>query len=134
MWEETGVKCKFQSVVAFRELLNYQWDQQDLYFVCLLEGIDEAIDIQMPNEIAKADWIPIKDLGHLNFTKMASNMCRYLTNLDLIKTGQVKLDNMPLGDLFHDSTFGFEEYEMGGRKNRMYSSEYMSRLSHHIKE
>jgi len=23
VWEETGVKCKFDSVVGFRELMNY---------------------------------------------------------------------------------------------------------------
>lgn len=27
VWEETGVKCKFQSIIGFRELLSYQFDQ-----------------------------------------------------------------------------------------------------------
>ena len=59
VWEETGVKTKFVSILGFRELLKYQWGQQDLYFVCLLEpeNENEEIDIQMPDEIAKADWI-----------------------------------------------------------------------------
>lgn len=45
VWEETGVKCSFKGVVGFRELLNYQFDQQDMYFVCMLEAIDEKIEI-----------------------------------------------------------------------------------------
>ena len=47
VWEETGVKTKFVSILGFRELLKYQFDQQDLYFVCFLETVDgnEEIDI-----------------------------------------------------------------------------------------
>ena len=61
MWEETGVKTNFVSILGFREQLKYQFGQQDLYYVCLLEPKDgdETIDIQMPDEIAEADWIPL---------------------------------------------------------------------------
>lgn len=46
VWEETGVKANFLSIVGFRELMKYQWGQQDLYYVCLLEPEgDETIDI-----------------------------------------------------------------------------------------
>lgn len=47
VWEETGVETNFLSIVGFRELLKYQWGQQDLYFVCLLEPKDanETIEI-----------------------------------------------------------------------------------------
>lgn len=45
VWEETGVKCKFDSIVGFRELQKYQWDQADLYFVCLLQSLDDTIEI-----------------------------------------------------------------------------------------
>ena len=27
IWEETGIKAKFKSVLGFRELLSYQWGQ-----------------------------------------------------------------------------------------------------------
>ena len=61
VWEETGVKTDFVSILGFRELLKYQWGQQDLYYVCMLEPKDgdETIDIQMPDEIAQAAWIPL---------------------------------------------------------------------------
>ena len=47
VWEETGVKAKFTSILGFRELLQYQWGQQDLYFACLLQTEDnnETINI-----------------------------------------------------------------------------------------
>ena len=77
VWEETGVKTKFVSVLGFRELLKYHFDQQDLYFVCLLETIDgnEAIDIQMPDEISKAEWLPLEEMKHFAFTNMGKNIC-----------------------------------------------------------
>ncbi len=37
VWEETGVKTKFVSIMGFRELVKYSWGQADIYFVCLLE-------------------------------------------------------------------------------------------------
>jgi hypothetical protein len=36
-----------------------------------MESVDDKIDIQFEDEIAKADWIPIKELGNKNFTRMA---------------------------------------------------------------
>lgn len=56
VFEETGVKTKFVSILGFRELLKFKFDQPDLYFVCLLEAITEDIDIQMPEEIEAAEW------------------------------------------------------------------------------
>ena len=80
VWEETGVKTKFVSVLGFRELLKYHFDQQDFYFVCLLETMDgnETIDIQMTDEIAKADWVPLAQMRHFKFTNMAKNICEIL--------------------------------------------------------
>ena len=40
VWEETGINANFVSILGFRELLTYQWGQQDLYFVCMLEPKD----------------------------------------------------------------------------------------------
>ena len=35
VWEETGVLTDHQGILSFRELTNYQFGQQDMYFVCL---------------------------------------------------------------------------------------------------
>ena len=37
VWEETGVKAKFDSIIGFKEQLAYRFGQPDLYFVCLLK-------------------------------------------------------------------------------------------------
>lgn len=58
VWEETGVKTKFQSILGFREVQNFKFGQADLYFVCMLSAEDEKIDIQMPDEVSKAEWKP----------------------------------------------------------------------------
>jgi mutator protein MutT len=58
VWEETGVKTKFVSIIGFRELLKYQWGQQDMYFVCYLEPEDsEEIDVQHTDEVSRCEWI-----------------------------------------------------------------------------
>ena len=69
VYEETGVKTKFASVLGFREVQNFKFGQADLYFVCMLEAIDEKIDIQMPDEVEKAEWKPFvsKLLLNINF-------------------------------------------------------------------
>lgn len=102
--------------------------------MCLLEALDEKIDIQFQNEIARAAWIPINQLGHYKFTRMASNICRYLTNYENIASGKVDLKDMPLGDLFRDSMFGYEDYEFMGNEQRMYSSEYLMRVAKFLKQ
>lgn len=45
VFEETGVKTKFSSILGFRELLGYKFGQADLYFVCMLTAEDETINI-----------------------------------------------------------------------------------------
>ena len=45
---------------------------------------------------------------------MASNVCKILGNLDKINSKEIDLANLPLGDLFRDSTFTAEQYEMMG--------------------
>ena len=34
VWEETGVKADFQSVLSFRELLEWKFGKPDFYFLC----------------------------------------------------------------------------------------------------
>ena len=105
-----------------------------MYFVCLLEPLDETINIQMPEEIAKADWIPLDQLQHYKFTSMARNVCRLLTHLEDVKNKKIDLSKMPIGDLFKDTSFTFEDYELLGNKNRFYSPEYINKIGGYIKD
>ena len=62
VWEETGVETKFKSVLAFRELLKWKFEQPDHYFVCVLHAQKDRIEIQMKSEIARAEWLPVNKL------------------------------------------------------------------------
>ena len=42
VYEETGVKTEFKSILAFREMKGYNFGMQDLYFVCLLQPVKDA--------------------------------------------------------------------------------------------
>ena len=58
VFEETGIKAKFQSLICFREKLNYKWNAADIYFVCLLKP--ETLEIKIdPGEIKIAKWMKI---------------------------------------------------------------------------
>ena len=93
-----------------------------MYFVCLLESLDDKIEIQFKNEI------PLTDLNQLGFTKMATKICNLLTNQEIIKSGKVSMPEMPFGDIFKNNTYTFEDYESHGVNHRFFSSEYMSKI------
>lgn len=58
VFEETGIKAKFQSIIAFREITNYKWGQTDIYFACLMTP--ETFEINLdPLEIKTAKWMKI---------------------------------------------------------------------------
>ena len=60
------MKTTFSSILGFREVLNFKFGQADMYFVCMLEAEDEKIDIQMPDEIAKAEWKEFVRLSYIS--------------------------------------------------------------------
>lgn len=64
---------------------------------------------------------------------MARNVCRLLTHIEAIKSNKLNLNDMPVGDLFRDSTFTFEDYEFLGAQNRFYSPEYINKIGAFIK-
>jgi len=60
VFEETGVKTEFVSVLGFRQLHNYAFDRGDIYYICALKPISQEINID-PNEIALCKWAPIEE-------------------------------------------------------------------------
>jgi 8-oxo-dGTP pyrophosphatase MutT (NUDIX family) len=60
VFEETGIKCKFQSLLGFRDKLKFRFDQPDLYFVALCEPKTFEIKID-PFEIANCKWMKIEE-------------------------------------------------------------------------
>lgn len=69
--EETGIDCRFKSVLSFRHTHGVQFGRSDLYFICRLEPIEvnrssaNEVDIPEPvaqsGEIAATAWVPLED-------------------------------------------------------------------------
>mmetsp|Transcript_12527 Transcript_12527/g.25007 ORF Transcript_12527/g.25007 Transcript_12527/m.25007 type:complete len:454 (+) Transcript_12527:134-1495(+) len=71
VWEETGVKTRFRSVLGVRHTHGMQFGRSDLYFVCRLEPVleEEGRDgehklptpIAQEGEIEKAAWVDLDE-------------------------------------------------------------------------
>jgi 8-oxo-dGTP pyrophosphatase MutT (NUDIX family) len=67
VWEETGIKCEFQSILGFRTKNKYLWNQSDIYFVCKLKPL--ALDIQIDQrEIVDCKWTPLEEFYRYELT------------------------------------------------------------------
>jgi len=73
-------------------------------------------------------------MSHFKFTNMARNVCKILGNNEALKTGDIDIRQMPIGDVFKDCSFTAEEYELLGTTNKFFSSEYMKRVGKYIKD
>ena len=60
VFEETGVRAKFEKLVCFRHWHGYRYDKSDIYFVCRLSPLTEDIAIQA-EEIEECHWLPISE-------------------------------------------------------------------------
>lgn len=58
--EETGIKTEFQSIFCFRRILDFRYEQSDIYFFCLLKPLTETIKYS-PSEISACQWMDIDD-------------------------------------------------------------------------
>ena len=60
VFEETGVRTRFESVVCFRHQHGYRFGKSDFYFVCRLAPLSSEITAD-PVEIADARWMPVDE-------------------------------------------------------------------------
>jgi len=60
VYEETGVKTQFEAVVCFRHWHNYRYGKSDMYFICRLSPLSQAITRQ-DDEIDECLWMPVDD-------------------------------------------------------------------------
>ena len=58
--EETGVQARFESLVCFRHWHGYRYGKSDIYFVCRLSPLSEAVTMQA-SEIEECFWMPVAD-------------------------------------------------------------------------
>eukprot|EP01122_Echinamoeba_exundans_P007215 TRINITY_DN2162_c0_g1_i2.p1 TRINITY_DN2162_c0_g1~~TRINITY_DN2162_c0_g1_i2.p1 ORF type:complete len:380 (-),score=48.66 TRINITY_DN2162_c0_g1_i2:116-1255(-) len=68
VFEETGIKTEFKSMVCFRSAHGGAFGNSDFYFVCLLKPITSEIKKQ-EDEIADAQWMNLDDFLKLPYYK-----------------------------------------------------------------
>lgn len=59
VWEETGVRGRYQSLLALRHSHQQQFGRSNLYVVCLLEANEELIVVDP--EIEEARWMEVEE-------------------------------------------------------------------------
>eukprot|EP01064_Diplonema_japonicum_P019983 TRINITY_DN2894_c3_g1_i2.p1 TRINITY_DN2894_c3_g1~~TRINITY_DN2894_c3_g1_i2.p1 ORF type:complete len:135 (+),score=13.45 TRINITY_DN2894_c3_g1_i2:343-747(+) len=62
VFEETGIKTEFKSILAFRHSHGLSHGRSDLYFVCLLSPLSTTI-VRCPQELSDAAWLPPSTLS-----------------------------------------------------------------------
>ena len=56
--EETGIDAKFMSMIGFRHMHGFRFGTSDIYFLCILQVIDENQPINRQlEEIADCKWL-----------------------------------------------------------------------------
>jgi 8-oxo-dGTP pyrophosphatase MutT (NUDIX family) len=58
VFEETGVRAKFEALVCFRHWHGYRYGKSDIYFVCRLIPLSEEVTLQA-EEIEECQWMPV---------------------------------------------------------------------------
>lgn len=88
--EETGVPCRFKSIVCFRHTHELQFGRSDLYFVCALEPIEEVSEsgtitiptpIPQEGEIECVAWVPMQEYRDLVFGKNGHPMMKHVIQI-----------------------------------------------------
>ncbi|KAM9958487.1 hypothetical protein ACTFIW_001359 [Dictyostelium discoideum] len=64
VWEETGIRTEFVSILGLRQLHNYAFNRGDIYFVCALKPLSSEINSD-PSEIAQCKWAPVKEFTEI---------------------------------------------------------------------
>jgi len=60
VFEETGVKARFESLVCFRHWHGYRFGKSDIYFVCRLSPLSQDVTMQA-EEIEECFWMPVAE-------------------------------------------------------------------------
>jgi len=110
VFEETGIKAKFQSLLCFRERADFKWKATDVYFVAFLKPITTEINMD-PREIKKATWMKIDD--YLKLENMVEMQKRIAKIIKLRREKVVAKLKDSRSDLLYDlAGFCGDEFEM----------------------
>lgn len=90
VYEETGIKCRFNSVLGVRHTHGSQFNRSDLYFVCRLEPIpiNEEGDVPLPvpqeGEIEATCWVDFdeyRDMVYSEDPKVGHPMMKHIIKI-----------------------------------------------------
>merc|ERR1712217_208275 len=59
--EETGITCKFHSILTFWHRYGLQWGTSDIYVVCRLDPVGGLALHPDPGEVSECCWMPIPE-------------------------------------------------------------------------
>jgi 8-oxo-dGTP pyrophosphatase MutT (NUDIX family) len=88
--EETGIACRFKSIVSFRHSHGMSLGRSDLYFVCRLDPIENVDDngnviipepVACEEEIEAAAWVPLEDYRFMIDSKEGHPMMQHVMKL-----------------------------------------------------
>ncbi|RME81825.1 MAG: NUDIX domain-containing protein, partial [Caldilineae bacterium] len=60
VYEETGIRTRFHSLITIRHSHHWKFDKSALYFICRLDPLSSEIAID-EEEIAIARWMPVQE-------------------------------------------------------------------------
>lgn len=112
VFEETGIKTKFCSVIGFRQQHNYPngFGRSDLYVVCRLEPLNYEINA-CKDEVRDCQWIDIDKM----LTFKENNLTQHISRL--IKHGQEKgFDTIDIKPKYMESIMPGRFYNFFHRK------------------
>ena len=81
VYEETGVECEFESVLAFWHRHGLMFGKSDFYYVCLLTPSSKDINID-PVEVSDATWMPIKEFLETQNHPLIHHVLKNVYHLD----------------------------------------------------
>ncbi len=61
VYEETGIKVEFESIVNLGHFTRGQFEESNLYIVCTAKALSKEITIHDSSEIVEAKWIEIEE-------------------------------------------------------------------------
>ena len=76
VYEETGIRTRFESLACFRHWHGYRYGKSDIYFVCRLSPLSSEIVMQ-EEEIEACIWMPVEQvLGESSIGKFTRDIVR----------------------------------------------------------
>jgi len=78
VWEETGIKIEFESIISLGHFSPAQFGESNLYVVCNAKALSYDINILDSEEIVDAKWIDVNE--YLNCDEV------HLYNKNIVKT------------------------------------------------